>query len=115
MYDQGLLREVRSAREWEKIFERGVRQGAGLEVHHLIEQRFAEKLGLDPASIPSVVLTREKHRVFTNAWRNAIGYENMNSEVRTATATLEDVWIAAQGAYQNYPELLDAVRRFLGK
>jgi hypothetical protein len=115
MYDQGLLREVRSAREWEKIFERGVRQGAGLEVHHLIEQRFAKKLGLDPANIPSVVLTREEHRVFTNAWRNAIGYENMNSEVRTATATLEDVWIAAQRVYQDYPELLDAVRRFLGK
>jgi len=39
----------------------------------------------------------------------------MNSEVRTATATLEDVWIAAQRVYQDYPELLDAVRRFLGK
>ena len=115
MYDQGLLREVRSAREWEKIFERGVRQGAGLDVHHLIEQRFARKLGLDPASIPSVVLTREKHQMFTNAWREYIGYDNMKSAIRTSTASLEDVWMAAQKVYQDYPELLDAVRRALGK
>jgi hypothetical protein len=62
MYDQGLLREVRSAREWEKIFERGVRQKAGLDVHHLIERRFAEDVfGLDPDDVPAVVLDRKFH------------------------------------------------------
>ena len=62
MYDQGLLREVRSAREWEKIFERGVRQGAGLDVHHLIERRFAERLELRESEIPAVVLDRTFHQ-----------------------------------------------------
>ena len=47
LYDQGLFREVRSAREWRQIL-RGVRGEAGLEVHHLIEQRFARRLGWDP-------------------------------------------------------------------
>jgi hypothetical protein len=142
MYDQGLLREVRSAGEWKKIFERGVRQKAGLEVHHLIEQRFAEKLGLDPANIPSVVLTREEHRVFTNMWRSKIGYINDNAPlipnrssktmfdtpiyicvqntafrivigITTANATREQIWKAAQDIYAQYPDLLEAIRRAL--
>ena len=115
MYDQGMFRGIKSAGEWEGIFGSGLRKEAGLEVHHLIEQRFAGKLGLDPASIPSIVLTREEHQAFTGAWRNAIGYDNMGSAIRTSTATLEDVWMAAQSVYRDYPELLDAVRRALGK
>jgi len=115
MYDQGMFRGIKSAGEWADIFGSGLRQEAGLEVHHLIEQRFAQKLGLDPASIPSIVLTREEHQAFTSAWRNAIGYDNMGSAIRTSTATLEDVWMAAQSVYRDYPELLDAVRRALGK
>jgi hypothetical protein len=113
MYDQELLREVRSAGEWKKIFERGVRQGAGLEVHHLIEQRFAEKLGLNPANIPSVVLTREEHRVFTNAWRKAIGYRDDPNLITTVNATPAHIWAAAQEVYANRPELLEAVRQIL--
>jgi hypothetical protein len=113
MYDQGLLREVRSAGEWEKIFERGVHQGAGLEVYHLIEQRFAEKLGLDPANIPNVVLTREEHRVFTNAWRNAIGYRGDPNLITIVNATPAHIWDAAQEIYAKRPELLEAVRQIL--
>ncbi|MGB3218577.1 MAG: hypothetical protein WBD79_14360, partial [Anaerolineae bacterium] len=87
----------------------------GLRAHHLIEQRFAERLGLNTGRMSSIALTPEEHQVFTNAWRQYIGYDNMKSAITTSTATLEDVWLAAQRIYAKYPELLDAIRRDLGK
>jgi len=61
MYDRGLFRGIRSAGEWEAILQ-GVRKEAGLEVHHLIERRFAERLGLRESEIPAVVLDRTFHQ-----------------------------------------------------
>jgi RHS repeat-associated protein len=37
----------------------------GLQAHHLIEERFARTLGLNPGKIPSIALTPEEHQVFT--------------------------------------------------
>ena len=90
-------------------------RGTGLQAHHLIEQRFAERLGLNAGKIPSIALTPQEHQAFTNAWRNAIGYDNMTSALKTSAATLDDIWRAAQSVYQQYPELLETVRQFLGK
>ena len=89
--------------------------GTGLQAHHLIEERFAERLGLKAGEIPSIALTAQEHQAFTNVWRQYVGYDNMKSAITTSTATLEDVWLAAQRIYEQYPELLDAVRRALGK
>lgn len=62
LYDQGLFRGIRSAGEWDDILN-GARQGTGLDVHHLIEQRFArDVLGLDPNDMPAVVLDRTFHQ-----------------------------------------------------
>ena len=61
MYDLGVFGGIRSAGEWEAILH-GVRQEAGLEVHHLIERRFAERLGLRESEIPAVVLDRTFHQ-----------------------------------------------------
>ena len=62
MYDLGVFRGIRSAGEWEAILQ-GVRKEAGLEVHHLIEQRFAKRVfGLKPGDVPAVVLDRTFHQ-----------------------------------------------------
>ncbi|WP_376788424.1 RHS repeat-associated core domain-containing protein [Thermoflexus sp.] len=61
LYKQGAFREIRSAGEWADILG-GVRKEAGLEVHHLIEKRFAEQLGLRETEIPAVVLDRTFHQ-----------------------------------------------------
>ena len=67
MYDLGVFRGIRSAGEWEAILQK-VRKEAGLEVHHLIEQRFAKRVfGLKPADVPAVVLDREFHWQVTGA------------------------------------------------
>ena len=61
MYNRGMFREVRSAREWKQILK-GVRGEAGLDVHHLIEQSFARRRGWNPDDIPAVVLDRAYHQ-----------------------------------------------------
>ncbi len=83
---------------------------AGIHVHHLIEQRFKEImkniLGSDPNKWKSVVLTKAEHQVFTNAWRQRIGYANDNVLLTTSNATKEQVLAAARDIYKNYPEIL---------
>lgn len=58
----------------------------------------------------SIALTPQDHQVFTNAWRNAIGYVNSQSVITTTSASPEQIWLAAQLIYADYPILLDAVR-----
>lgn len=99
---------VRSASELHKLTA-----GLGVEVHHLSEVRFAERLGLDPGRMLSIVLTAEEHQMLTQAWRDAIAYSNSAQAVRTETAMLDDIWVAAQRVYAAYPELLEAARRIL--
>lgn len=84
--------------------------GSGLEVHHLIEQRFANTLGVDPNSIPSIVLTHEEHLKFTNAWSKQIGKNGSHSLITTDSATPEDVVRAAKEIYADYPEILKALK-----
>ena len=84
--------------------------GSGLEVHHLIERRFAKGLGISESAIPSVVLTKEEHRLFTNLWRETIHYATGESGV---TITKEVVLDAAKKVYKDYPEFYNIVKVFL--
>ena len=80
-------------------------KSSGLEVHHLIEGRFAKNLGVKAADMPAVVMTKEEHRAFTNRWREAIGYntkENLEKGVRTTSgANKEYIQKAAQEIYKD--------------
>lgn len=67
-------------------------KNAGYEGHHLIEKRFAHLFGQNPDDMISVVLSTKEHRDFTNAWLNAIGYNNeITKALRTGTATKDDI------------------------
>jgi hypothetical protein len=88
--------------------------GLGLRAHHIIEARFARTLGMVDDQMASVAVTAEEHQVFTNLWRQAIGYEGSNNPLHTFNATREQIWAAAQRIYANYPELLEAARKALG-
>ena len=89
----------------------------GVHFHHLIEQRFVGNsavqnwLGSSTAAWKSIVLTPQEHQVFTNAWRQMIGYGNTNGSlgVNTSSATLTDIKEAARQIYVNYPEILEAL------
>ena len=81
----------------------------------MIEVRVAKRLGFDTDQIPSVVLDKDVHKGFTDAWLEVIKRKNQKFDIRTDTATLDDVWMAAQEVYSDYPAYLDAVRTALGK
>lgn len=49
--------------------------------------------------MPSIVVTRGEHQVFTNAWRQAIPYGSRN-------ITRSQVDDAARRIYAEYPEIL---------
>ena len=82
--------------------------GTGLQAHHIIEQRFATRLGLDPGQMQSVALTPQEHQMFTNLWRSQIGYG-----VDYTLLTADDIWLATQQVYAGHPELLEAARQTL--
>ncbi|WP_191018208.1 hypothetical protein [Treponema zioleckii] len=85
--------------------------GSGLQVHHIIEQRFAKLLGItDTTLMKSVVLTPEEHRKFTNAWRALIPYGE-----GTQSATKPQILEAAKQIYKEFPKLLEAARETLGE
>jgi hypothetical protein len=52
----------------------------------------------------SIALTKSDHRVYTNAWREAIGY-------KTGPHTPQEIWVAAQKIYIDRPDLLEAARK----
>jgi hypothetical protein len=83
--------------------------GLDLQVHHLIEERFATTLSMVKSQIPSVVLTVEEHGVFTSSWRRLIGYSLDSSTLTTLSTTPQQILAAAQEIYGKYPELIKAV------
>jgi RHS repeat-associated protein len=94
---------------------RKLTEGTGLQVHHIIEQRFASLLKMNPDDMLSVVLTRGEHDKFTRLWQQAIGYSHwLSRNLRTDTASVEDIWKAAQEIYKDYPVLLEAAKKTLG-
>ncbi|KFA59025.1 hypothetical protein A9G48_04830 [Gilliamella sp. wkB18] len=77
-------------------------KGKGLQVHHFIEKRFANILGVNKREILSIVLTKEEHQIFTNAWRKAIPYGTK--------PTKELITKVAKEIYKYYPEILKVLK-----
>ena len=100
---------VDSYKNLKKSVEATYGTGSGLEVHHLIERRFAEKMGMKEADMPSIVLTKDEHRQFTAAWREAIGHKNTRNDINTETAEYDIILEKARTIYKDYPELLKVI------
>ena len=49
-------------------------KGSGMEAHHIIEQRLAKGSSWKASKMPSVELTKEVHKGYTNAWRKQVAY-----------------------------------------
>ncbi|MFV0305327.1 MAG: hypothetical protein ACK5IC_07600 [Moheibacter sp.] len=79
-------------------------KGKGLEVHHLIEKRFAGifKPPQKARDMMSMVLTKEEHQIFTNAWRKAIPY----GQDYASNYSEKEIKKIAKDIYKDYPEIL---------
>ena len=84
---------------------RKVSKGTGKEVHHIIEKRFAGSLNIDNTNqMESVILSKAQHRVYTNAWRQALPYGG--------TYSASEVLNAAKMVYRDSPILLHYVLEY---
>ncbi len=81
-----------------------------LRVHHIVEQRFAEKLGKTPSEIPCVIITKEQHQLYTNAWRAEIEYGMRG----TGTATSGSIREAAAKIYGEDSDLFKSIEHLFG-
>jgi RHS repeat-associated protein len=84
-------------------------KGTGLEVHHLIEKRFAKVWGEKADEMMSIVLTKEEHAAFTKAWREAIPYSNSGAIINTSNVTKEFIIETAREIYKDHPVILEAL------
>ena len=72
----------------------------GKHRHHLIEQRLAPKLGVDPGDIPAVYVDINEHYRITKAWSKQIATDRWPSMgPTTSTATIEDIVNASASVY----------------
>ncbi len=80
---------------------RKVSKGTGKEVHHIVEKRFADSLDIDNTNeMLSVALSKEQHRIYTNAWRKELPYGKTYSK--------REILEAATHIYADSPSLLAA-------
>jgi hypothetical protein len=88
---------------------RKANKGNGLEVHHIVEKRFADAIGIareNTNNMLSIALDKQTHRMFTSLWRDEFKYGTNYSKLKP-----EDIWNAAQRVYAGYPNLLEAARK----
>lgn len=73
-----------------------------MEVHHLVEKRFADVLGIDSNEILSVALEKDTHRKLTSDFRKEIGYiYDFSNSKRTNTVDADQVWEAIVKVYES--------------
>ena len=77
-----------------------INKGTNLEIHHIVEKRFAGILGVKRGSMPSIALTKSEHAMFTKMWRDKLPYGN--------SYTKNEIFNAAVEIYDGEPNLLNA-------
>ncbi|MEM7487233.1 MAG: hypothetical protein AAF348_18650, partial [Bacteroidota bacterium] len=91
------------------------RKKLGLEIHHILEQRFWRTGNFPSVSkvddITGVVLTEAEHAAFTGRWRQLIPRAN-SAGVNTLNATKQQILEAGREVYKNHPELLRAFEKY---
>jgi hypothetical protein len=77
--------------------------GGQYQAHHILEKNMMERFGLgNPDHAPSVILTGPKHAEITTQLK----------EVTRDVTTKEGLWKAYQEVYSDYPQWLNAIRKY---
>ena len=75
-------------------------KGSGLETHHLIEKRFADRMGLEADDILSIAINKDTHQQITNLFRKKIGYAlDLSKPYRTTNVDAQKIWDATVEVY----------------
>jgi len=85
-------------------------KGTGLEVHHLVEKRFASKLKMNPNNMKSIVVDPKSHQGITNTFRKAIPYGS-----GTEGASKGLIESTYKSIYKDNPEILKELSKGISK
>lgn len=89
----------------------------GVEVHHLIEKRFADNLGIDHTkSILSVALDKDTHRTITGMFCGKIPYSTRTAVgLHTKTAKPQQIWETIVSTYKStgFEEYLPIIKQWI--
>ena len=89
----------------------------GFEVHHLIEKRFADTLGIKNVDdILAVALDKDTHKKITKEIRNIIGYKyDLGKKAVTGTASADLIWKVLVDVYKEngLEHFLPALKQYL--
>ena len=99
---------------------RKIFKGIGnVEVHHLIEKRFAALFSCAPGEFLSIPLTSELHQIITKRWRYLHeldrDFKNFAYGSNYKKITYEQMVQAVKQVYADMPKLLDEVLAWLAK
>ncbi len=100
---------------------RKIVSGKGLEVHHLIEKRFANALGIDHKNVNdilSVAIDKDFHRKITSEMRGIIGYRgDTKTQFNSQNAPVWAIWKMIVDVYSKngMTDYLDDLAEYLYK
>ncbi len=101
---------------------KAIAKGTGLEVHHLIEKRFADTLGLKADDILSVAIDQKTHDKITQLFREKIKYNSFwdflhPDRLTTSRATPQQIWEAIKEVYEDcgMEQYLDIIKEQIQK
>ena len=99
-------------------------KGLGVEIHHLVEKRFASFFDCKPDDFLSVPLTKELHQKITNKWRNIMNEPRFKNRKKFgifgygggyAGITYDMMEEVIEEVYKDMPEFLDITLEWFKK
>jgi len=100
----GTYKELRSM---VKAVKKSGGDTSNLQVHHLVEKRFADLFKMKSSNMPSVILTKQEHQQYTNKWLAEIGRGSGTEE-----ASRGSVLSSARTIYAGNTEWLNLISRY---
>ena len=76
-----------------------------IEIHHIIEKRFAAAFDLKPDDFPAVALDKSTHAYITEKFRQAYGYNTQHKSKYYSGLTKAKLKLIVNEVYGDMPEL----------
>ena len=102
-----------------KTLKKIVKGIKGIEIHHLVEKRFASLFSCDANQFLSVALTPEMHQIITNRWRNLHTTDSMFKNFAYGSDYTKITYVqmieAVKAVYYDMPAVLDDILDWVKK
>lgn len=87
---------------------RGAKSRRNIELHHIIEKRFAKVFRFDPKYWPAVAIDKDVHKIITKRFRDAYEYNTKRKSNHYSKLRKVDMQNIVKEVYKDMPELRKA-------